>query len=353
MPASEANPSVSSQAATIEGRGVLLVNLGSPDSTAVADVRRYLNQFLMDKYVIDLPWLLRRILVSAFILPSRPKTSAEAYQSIWMPEGSPLKVYGQRLQEKLQQQMDTPVRLAMRYANPDMETQLTALANQPGIKEIMLFPLYPHYAMSTVKTVTEEANRIISKYGLDVQLTVHPTFYDESDYIEALVESARPWLEQSYDHLLFSYHGLPERHLKKDDPTGNHCLSSKDCCQRSTTAHTTCYRHQVYRTTAAFVERAQIPVDRYSVAFQSRLGRAKWIEPYTEPQLKELAANGVRKLLVICPAFVADCIETLEEIGIRGQETFIAAGGESLTLIPCLNDHPMWVETLKSWMEKK
>ncbi|WP_461538451.1 ferrochelatase [Spongorhabdus nitratireducens] len=349
MPAPEA---MSSSTSSLQRRGVLLVNLGSPDSTSVPDVRRYLNQFLMDRYVIDLPWLLRRFIVSAFVLPKRPQESAEAYASIWTPEGSPLKVNSQKLTDKLQQQTDLPVRLAMRYASPDMETELTALARQPGIEEILLLPLYPHYAMSTVKTVVEEAQRIISKHQLNVQLKVQPVFYDDKDYIEALVESARPWLEQPYDHLLFSYHGLPERHLKKDDPTGSHCLSSQDCCQRSSTAHPTCYRHQIYRTTAEFVERAEIPVDRYSVAFQSRLGRDKWLEPYTEPQLQELAANGVKNLLVICPAFVADCIETLEEIGIRGQEVFQEAGGEKLTLIPCLNDHPMWVNTIQSWIEK-
>ena len=335
----------------MQGRAVLLVNLGSPDSPEVSDVRRYLNEFLMDKHVIDLPWPLRRLIVSAFVLPSRPKQSAEAYQSVWLPEGSPLKVISEKVREKLQAQTEIPVRLAMRYGAPSIEQELLVLARQEAVKEILLLPMYPHYAMSTVKTCIEEAQRVMQKHGIRKTLNIHPVFYNHPDYIHALVDSARPWLEQDYDHLLFSYHGVPERHIRKDDPTGSHCLTP-DCCQKPSAAHATCYRHQLYQTTAEFVRAAGISDNRYSVAFQSRLGKAKWLEPYTDKTIEQLARQGVKRLLVMCPAFTADCLETLEEIAMQGQEIFEAAGGETLTLIPCLNDHPTWIKTLKQWTEE-
>ncbi|MGO0306265.1 ferrochelatase [Endozoicomonas acroporae] len=335
----------------MENRGVLLVNLGSPDSTSVEDVRNYLNEFLMDKHVIDLPWVIRRLILSLFILPSRPARSAEAYSAIWTEQGSPLIVNSEKCAEQLRERTSIPIELAMRYGKPDMAEGLSNLAKQPGIEEILLFPLYPHYAMSSVKTVIERAKSLMQEMGITLPLRVHPVFYDHDGYIEALVESAKPWLEKEFDHLVFSYHGVPERHITKDDPTGNHCLKDKSCCQKTSIAHKTCYRHQVYQTTEAFVEKAGIPIDKYSVGFQSRLGKAKWLEPNTLDVLKQLADQGARKVLVICPSFVSDCLETLEEIGIGAKEEFIKAGGESLELIPCLNDHPAWIDLLKQWSE--
>lgn len=335
----------------MENRGVLLVNLGSPDSTSVEDVRQYLNEFLMDKHVIDLPWLIRRTLLSLFILPSRPAKSAEAYRAIWTEKGSPLIVNSVKCTEQLRSQANTPIELAMRYGKPGMAEAISRLAKQPGIEEILLFPLYPHYAMSSVKTVIEQAKKLMQEMDIAVPLRVHPVFYDHDSYIEALVESAKPWLEKDFDHLIFSYHGVPERHIMKDDPTGNHCLKDKSCCQKTSIAHKTCYRHQVYQTTEAFVEKAGIPIDKYSVGFQSRLGKAKWLEPNTLDVIKQLANQGARRILVICPSFVSDCLETLEEIGIGAREEFIKAGGESLELIPCLNDHPAWINLLKQWIE--
>lgn len=335
----------------MENRGVLLVNLGSPDSTSVEDVRNYLNEFLMDKHVIDLPWVIRRLILSLFILPSRPAKSAEAYSAIWTEQGSPLIVNSEKCAEQLRERTSIPIELAMRYGKPDMAKALSNLAKQPGIEEILLFPLYPHYAMSSVKTVIERAKSLMQEMGITLPLRVHPVFYDHDGYIEALVESAKPWLEKEFDHLVFSYHGVPERHITKDDPTGNHCLKDKSCCQKTSIAHKTCYRHQVYQTTEAFVEKAGIPIDKYSVGFQSRLGKAKWLEPNTLDVLKQLADQGARKVLVICPSFVSDCLETLEEIGIGAKEEFIKAGGESLELIPCLNDHPAWIDLLKQWSE--
>ncbi|WP_299729854.1 ferrochelatase [uncultured Endozoicomonas sp.] len=332
-------------------RGILLVNLGSPNSTSVEDVRSYLDEFLMDKHVIDLPWLIRRALLSLFILPTRPAKSAEAYQAIWTDAGSPLIVNSEKSAELLRQKTTHPVELAMRYGKPDMSAALQKLANEPDIEEILLFPLYPHYAMSSVKTVIERAQSLVKELGITIPLNVHPVFYDHDEYIDALVTSAAPWLEKDYDHLVFSYHGVPERHILKDDPTGSHCLKDKSCCQKTSVAHKTCYRHQVYQTTDAFVKKAGIPVDKFSVGFQSRLGRAKWLEPNTLDVLKQLAEKGAKKVLVICPSFVSDCLETLEEIGIGAKEEFIEAGGESLELIPCLNEHPAWIDLLHQWSE--
>jgi ferrochelatase len=331
--------------------GILLVNTGSPDSPEVADVRRYLRQFLMDERVLDSPAPLRRLIVSGFILPFRPKRSAAAYQSIWWEEGSPLVVLSQRLRHAVQAELDAPVELGMRYGNPSIDTAVQSLAAS-GVAEILLIALFPHYAMSTVQSIAEKAKRAVARLGPGVTLRMLPLFYNDPLYIDALVASAAPYLAQDYDHLLFSYHGLPERHLRKTDPTGRHCLSVAGCCAMPTPVHATCYRHQVLKTTALFVQRAGISVDRHSVAFQSRLGRDKWLQPATTQELERLAASGVRRLLVICPAFVTDCIETLEEIDQAGRELFLRAGGHSFTLIPALNTHPAWVAALARWCQE-
>ncbi len=331
-------------------KAVLLVNLGSPDNTEVPAVRQYLNQFLMDPYVIQLPCFFRRLLVSLFVLPSRPKASAEAYQSVWLKEGSPLIVLSEQLRHALQEKLTIPVAMAMRYGKPSIESELLKLTEQ-GINEVLYIPLYPHFAESTITTSIEEAKRVIRKHNLDIKLTILPPFFADENYIQALVNSAKDYLSQPYDHLVFSYHGLPESHITKLDKSKSHCLKQPDCCERQHDCHNHCYRHQVFQTTQCFVDNAGLSTEQYSIAFQSRLGRAKWLGPNTEDKLRELAKNGAKKILVICPAFVTDCLETLEEIAIRGEEVFIEAGGQSLTLIPCLNDHPSWVKTLASWCD--
>ena len=335
----------------MSNHALLLVNLGSPASTEVADVRRYLNQFLMDPYVVDLPWPLRRLLVSLILL-KRPAASAHAYASIWWADGSPLVVLSRRLQAAMKAQWTQgPVELAMRYGEPSIETVLNRLAAQ-GIQQVTLAPLYPQFADSTTTTVIEEARRVVRAANLDMRFSILAPFYDQPEYIDALVDSARPYLEQDFDHLLLSFHGLPERHLRKLDPS-KHCLKGPDCCRTAPPqVLATCYRAQCMRSAAAFAERMGLRPEQWSVSFQSRLGRDKWIEPYTESRLQALAGQGVKKLLVMCPAFVADCIETLEEIGDRGLEQFQAAGGESLQLVPCLNDHPSWVAALKTLSER-
>ncbi len=338
----------------MKNRAVLLTNLGSPDKADIPSVRKYLNQFLMDPYVIQLPWVLRRLIVGLFVLPFRPKASAHAYQSVWWEEGSPLIVLSQRLLEAVQKKTQVPVAMAMRYGSHGIEEQILSLAKTDGIEEILLIPLYPHYAESTVKTTVEEAKDIIKRNNINVILNVIKPFYQEQGYIDALLASTTPWINggDDFDHVLFSYHGLPELHLIKADPTGSHCLQRPDCCQVASPAHATCYRHQVLRTTECFVERAGLKPEQYSVAFQSRLGRAKWLEPSTVQALEELAHSGVKKLLVMCPAFVTDCLETLEEIELQGSEIFEQAGGESLTLIPCLNNHELWVSVVSKWCEE-
>ena len=328
-------------------RAVLLANLGSPDNAKTPAVRKYLNQFLMDPYVIQLPWIFRRLLVSLFVLPSRPKASAEAYQSIWLQEGSPLIVLSEKLKHALQEKLPIPVAMAMRYGKPSIEAELLKLKEQ-DINEVLFIPLYPHFADSTITTSVEEAKRVIQKYNLGITLTVIPPFFANDDYIQALVNSAKTYRSQPYDHLVFSYHGLPESHIAT---AGCQCLKQNQLSRQTDKCHPNCYRHHVFKTTELFVAKAGLSDEQYSVAFQSRLGRAKWLGPNTEDRLRELASNGAKNILVICPAFVTDCLETLEEIAIRGQEVFTEAGGESLTLIPCLNDHPDWVNTLATWSD--
>jgi ferrochelatase len=244
--------------------------------------------------------------------------------------------------------MEEPVELAMRYGKPSITSGLEKLVGHcgPSLREIFIVTLYPHYAMATIRGTVEAVRDAARKMRLDVDLKFAEPFYDDAGYIDALAESARGYLEKDYDHLLISYHGLPERHLKKTDPTGAHCLKTKDCCNVSSSAHDTCYRHQVLRATELFVRRLNIPHDKYSVSFQSRLGRDEWLKPSTVDEISRLAATGVRSLKVICPAFVSDCLETLEEIGIGIQKQFLAAGGESFEMIPCMNEHPRWIEAL-------
>lgn len=333
-------------------RAILIANLGSPGQPDVPAVRRYLNQFLMDRYVIQLPWILRRMIVSLFVLPKRPKASAEAYQSVWTEQGSPLIALSEKLQKALQSRLDMPVVLAMRYGNPSIESALLDICRDPGISEVLYIPLYPHFADSTVTTSIEEAKQVIANHQLSLQLKVIEPFYGDPQYIDALYQQTQPYLSAPHDHLVFSYHGLPESHITGRDPSGAHCLKSAVCCQIAHPAHATCYRHQVMATTEAFAQRAGLDPAKYSVAFQSRLGRQKWLGPNTEDRLEELARSGIKNVLVICPAFVTDCLETLEEIAIRGEEVFKEAGGESLTLIPCLNDHPAWVSTLADWAKR-
>ena len=333
-------------------RGIVLMNLGSPDSTEVKDVARYLNEFLMDGRVIDYPWLFRRILIGAIIVPSRAPKSAEAYKTVWTKEGSPLVVITKQQQAALQQLVDEPVEIGMRYQNPSMQVAFDNLMKRvPDLEEVVAIPLYPHYAMSSYETAVEHAKSIHKKFKYPFKLSFIEPFYKEEHFIEALTESIRPYLQQEYDQILFSYHGLPQRHMTKADPTGSHCMKSEDCCEVASPAHATCYRHQCRTTTRLIVERLQIPQQKVGLSFQSRLGREEWLKPYTAVRLEELPKEGVKKLLVVCPAFVSDCLETLEEIALGGKESFLHAGGEEYTFIPCMNIQPLWIKALAKMSE--
>jgi ferrochelatase len=331
-------------------RGILLVNLGSPASPSVRDVRRYLREFLMDGRVLDAPYPVRLGIVHLGILPSRPRQSAEAYAKIWTAEGSPLVVTSRKVQAGLQARVRLPVELAMRYQNPSIRKAVENLRSQ-SVTELLLIPMFPHYAMSSYETAVRRVEQLLDKLAPEISLSVMPPYYDRPDYINALVGSAADYLDQEYDHLLFSFHGVPERHLHKADPTNRHCLVQTNCCAEASPAHKTCYRAQCFKTVRAFAELAHLPANKFSVAFQSRLGRDPWLQPHTDRAIETLARAGTRKLLVICPAFVADCLETLEEIGIRGRQKFCECGGEQLTLIPCLNDNPLWIAALERMVE--
>jgi len=327
-------------------KGVLLVNLGSPDSPSVPDVRKYLREFLMDGRVLDTPWPVRFCIVNFAILPSRPRESAHAYQKIWLPEGSPLVVTSRELAAKLQRRITRPVELAMRYQNPSIKSALKKLTER-GVSDLLVIPLFPHYAMSSYESAAERVKQVAARLAPALKVKIQPPYFDAPDYIAALVASAKNNLDAGYDHLLFSFHGIPERHLRKSDTTGCHCLQAANCCDVPSPAHATCYRAQCFKTVAAFVARAGVPKEKYSVAFQSRLGRDPWLQPYSDVEIAKLPKRGVKKLLVICPAFVSDCLETIEEIGIRGRETFMEAGGAEFTLIPCMNEHPEWLDALE------
>ncbi len=332
-------------------KGVLLVNLGSPNSTAVADVRNYLREFLMDGRVLDAPWPIRFCIVHFAILPSRPKESAHAYQKIWTPEGSPLVVTSRHVQKKLQARLEVPVELAMRYQNPSIASAIKKL-NDAQVDDVLLIPLFPHYAMSSYETAVVRVREVAAQIAPRMKITVQPPYYDAPDYIAALAAGAEKDLQAGYDHLLFSFHGIPERHLKKSDPTRGHCLVKENCCEVPGPAHDTCYRAQCFKTVAAFVAKAGVPKGKYSVSFQSRLGRDPWLKPYTDFELAKFPKRGVKRILVICPAFVSDCLETIEEIGIRGRETFMEAGGKEFAQIPCLNEHPQWIAALENMARK-
>jgi ferrochelatase len=334
-------------------RGIILMNLGSPDSTDVKDVRRYLDEFLMDERVIDYPYLFRLLLVKGIIVPFRAPKSAEAYKSIWTNEGSPLIVFTKQLQEALQKQVTEPVEIAMRYGNPAPKQAYDNLLKKiHGLEEVVLMPLYPHYAMSSYETAVEFMKEVHRKNKYSFKLTTIAPYYNNEEYIHALAQSIRPYLQNDFDRLLFSYHGVPERHILKGDITGSHCLKSPNCCVVDSPAHKYCYRHQCLKTTDLVTNELRIPKEKFELSFQSRLGRDKWLTPYTAQRLSELPREGARKLLVACPAFVSDCLETLEEIAGQGKEIFLHAGGESFTMIPCLNTHPLWVNAIAKWVSQ-
>lgn len=333
-------------------KGVLLVNLGSPDSPSPKDVKTYLDQFLMDKRVIDVPYLLRAFLVKGIILNTRPKKSAAAYQKIWWEEGSPLIVLTKRLQAKIQKLVSVPVEIAMRYGNPSVRTGMKKLTEQ-GVTDILRIPLYPQFAMATTETIQVHAEKIKQKHFPEVTFTEIPAFYNHPDYIRVLAHSIEDALKgKTWEHILFSYHGVPERHIKKSDITKAHCKIDDQCCRSTSPAHQFCYRHQCYETTRQVVEYLELKEGIYTTSFQSRLGSDPWLQPYTDKTIAQLAQTGIKNLAVVTPAFVSDCLETLEEIAMEGQKIFHESGGTNFTTIPCLNDNDAWANTLSRWIDE-
>jgi ferrochelatase len=332
-------------------QGILLVNLGSPDSTSARDVRRYLRNFLMDPRVIDIPYPVRSALVNGIIAPFRAGKSAHAYRKIWTEEGSPLITISRRLADRLQDEIGIDVGLAMRYGNPAISEAIQQLSIA-GVRQLLVIPLFPHYAMSSYESAVMEVRKVAAQLTPWLSLSVMPPYFEHPAYLEALVAVSQPYLRPD-GHLLFSFHGVPERHIIKTDTTGCHCLKVQNCCEKPSPAHETCYRRQCIGTVNGFARLAGLSADRYSFSFQSRLGKDRWLEPATQDQLVRLARAGVKKLTVVCPAFTVDCLETIEEIGIRGREAFLAEGGAEFDLIPCLNDHPVWVKALAAMTQKR
>ena len=333
-------------------KGALLINLGSPDSPDPKDVKRYLAEFLMDERVIDVSKALRTFLVKGIILNTRPRKSAKAYKKIWWEEGSPLIVLSKRLQKAVQKKVSVPVELSMRYGSPSIEEGIKNLVNH-GVKEIILIPLYPQFAMATTETILVLAEEIRTQIYPQLSFNILQPFYNHPDYIQVLSKSILENLEgKDWEHLLFSYHGVPERHIRKSDVTKSHCKIDKNCCKTASKAHQFCYRHQCYETTRQVGEYLGLKEGTFSTSFQSRLGIDPWLQPYTDKTVATFAKQGVKKMAIVTPAFVSDCLETLEEIGMEAAEDFEEKGGEKLYVIPCINDRPDWINVLSRWIDE-
>lgn len=335
--------------------GVLLVNLGSPEAPTPRAVRRYLREFLGDPRVLDLPSLPRTLLLEGVILPTRPRRSAAAYAKVWTPEGSPLLVHGRALRDALAKRLGAGfvVELAMRYGVPAIGPALDRLA-AADCRRVLLVPLFPQYSAAATGSALEAVYRAAGARWNVPPVDVLDAYYDDPGFIGALAAVARELPEERRpDHLLLSYHGLPERQIRKSDATGAHCFASSDCCAAIGRANRFCYRAQCVATSRALARALGIRDEDWTIAFQSRLGRTPWIRPYTDEVLPFLRERGVQRLAVMCPSFVADCLETIEEIGLRAREQWLELGGEDLVLIPCLNAHPAWVETVAGWVEAR
>jgi protoporphyrin/coproporphyrin ferrochelatase len=325
--------------------GVLLINLGTPDSPSVGHVRSYLSQFLNDPRVIDIPWLLRKILVNLIIVPFRAPKSAKVYKKLWTDKGSPLLYYSQRAQTLLQQELgsDYEVHLAMRYKNPSIPEALDQMRRM-NFGKIVVLTMFPQYASASTGSALEEVMRVISKWWVIPELKLVSQYFDHPTYIEAFADRGRKYNFSDYDHILFSYHGLPQRQLDKVYING--VCSDRDCEHELTDDNKFCYKATCYATTRLLADRLGIPADRYTVCFQSRLDEG-WVKPYSDVVVKECAQKGMKKLLVFSPAFTADCLETIIEIGEEYQELFREHGGEKVQLVESLNDHPLWIRCMK------
>lgn len=328
-------------------KGVLIVNLGTPDSPSTADVRKYLRQFLNDPRVIDIPFLYRLLLVNLFIVPFRAPKSAKLYQKIWTKKGSPLLTNTLLVKEKLQQALgeDYIVEMGMRYQKPGIEEALKRF-KEKNVEILKIIPLYPQYASSSTGSTIQKIIEIISKWEVIPSFKVTSQFYNHPGFIDTWVAIAKGYELQQYDHFIFSFHGLPERQIKKADPSCT-CLTDANCCASINSNNHYCYRATCFETARVLAERLNIPSDKFTVSFQSRLGRDPWIKPYSDEVIIQKAKQGIKRMLVFSPAFVADCLETTYEIGTEYLELFREHGGEQLQLVESLNGHPLWINTLK------
>lgn len=330
-------------------KGVLLVNLGTPDSPSTADVRKYLDEFLTDGRVIDVNPVWRNILVKGIIVPFRGPKSAKLYKEIWSDEsGSPLLYYSIRQLELLRERLGDgyQVELAMRYQSPSIESALKKL-QEGNVESIRVIPLFPHYASASSGSVLQKVMELVSRWQTIPNISMINSFHDNELMIETFAANGKKHQPELYDHVLFSFHGLPERQLVKADPTGSHCLKKENCCASLTDANKFCYSAQCYDTARLIADRLNLAKENYTVCFQSRLGKDPWVKPYTSEVIKKLAAEGKKRLLVFCPAFVADCLETIYEVTVEYNEEFKAEGGEKVQLVESLNDHPLWIEALE------
>ena len=327
--------------------GVLIVNLGTPDSPSVPDVRKYLREFLMDGRVIDVPYAQRYVLVNGIIAPFRAPKSAKVYKQLWQETGSPLKYYGEVVERELQRALgdDYVVKLAMRYQNPSIDAGL-AYFQRLGLTNLVVVPFFPQYASASTGSVYEKVMDILKTWQVMPQLKFVNRFSDHPKFIEAFAQTGRKYLaERPYDHVIFSYHGLPERQIRKGDVTGEVCRFGA-CCGALGPMNQHCYRAQCFETTRRLVGELGLAEGQYTTCFQSRLGNTPWVKPYTDDVIKELAAKGVKSVLAFSPAFVADCLETTVEVGDEYKELFEENGGEHWQLVESLNDNPLWIETL-------
>lgn len=333
--------------------GVLLINLGTPDSPEVKDVRKYLREFLSDERVIDISALGRWFLVNLIIAPFRsPKSSAE-YKKLWTKEGSPLLTYGIKTKELLQQELgeDYIVSFGMRYQNPSIESALQVFKDTQ-VKELVVIPLYPQYASASTGSTIQKVNEILNTWQIIPNLKIVSNFTDNDLFIKSIVDRSKKWLEQhQYDHYMFSYHGLPERQILKGS-CDNYCKMDK-CCNTYHSKNYYCYRAQCFETTRRVAKELNIEEKDYTVCFQSRLGKEEWVKPYTDVKIEELYKEGKRKVLVFSPAFVSDCLETTVEVGETYKEEFLELGGERWDLVESLNDSPIWIECLKNMVTTK
>ncbi len=323
--------------------GVLLNNIGSPRSTSIKDVREYLGEFLMDPKVIDLPWFFRSILVRGIILNTRPPKSRLAYEKIWTKKGSPLIVITKDVAETLQKKIRLPVEIGMRYSRPSIKDGIEKLMDK-GVNHILFLPQYPHYAMSSFQSSEVFFLKELHKKK-GIFHSIWKPIYQENDYLDVLANTIKPHFDRKKDHLIFSYHGLPEHHLAKTSGGNAHCLKNKNCCEIKHSCHQYCYRHQVYRTSLLVADKLNIKKDGYDISFQSRLNK-KWLKPFTDKLIPKLLQEGKKNLVVVCPSFLVDCLETLEEVGIQLKGNFTSLGGESFKLVPCLNDNEEFLNFL-------